>query len=370
MRLALQALFTTTGANEEGTARRALLERKLRADERSAGFFRRLRAAADDPTLGAPEIFAEESFPDANVVAEYLDGQAVPELARAYEDACWDSPEMLAEIGCCYDVLNNDALNAVVVPKNCRRRLYYIAWEESAIDVSAEKESPTLTAKATTPVGCVEQSEAETVDAVDSNEAKNAETLPVKRTKTTRKKGKKAETVRSTLEAERSWRRRGKRLSARLTLALGLSAVGYCGWQTLQDKPSETLPLGTATVEIEKPDKLEGSLETAEASEPLRPTTISTSDFDDIPAISLAEKNQTASSEAFEELTNVAPEENEAPRLAALPNLTDDATNWEASEPDAERRRVGLGGEEPWQSRPAIQIPTQNNDVFMKTQLY
>lgn len=370
MRLALQALFTTTGANEEGTARRALLERKLRADERSAGFFRRLRAAADDPTLGAPEIFAEESFPDANVVAEYLDGQAVPELARAYEDACWDSPEMLAEIGCCFDILNNDALNAVVAPKNCRRRLYYIAWEESAIDVSSEKESPTLTAKSATLDACVEPNETGTVDASDSNELENAETLPVKRTKASRKKGKKPETVRSTLEAERSWRRRSKRLSARLALALSLSAVGYCGWQTLQEEPSETLRLGTATAEIEKPDKLDGSLETADVPTPLRPTTISTSNFDEIPAISLAETPQTASSEAFEAQANVAPGENEAPKLAALPNLTDDATHWETTEPDAERRRVGLGSEEPWQSRPAIQIPAQNNDVFMKTQLF
>ncbi|MBQ8362446.1 MAG: hypothetical protein IJX36_00785, partial [Thermoguttaceae bacterium] len=221
MRLALQALFTTTGANEDGTARRALLERKLRADERSAGFFRRLRAAADDSTLGAPEIFAEESFPDANVVAEYLDGQAAPELARAYEDACWDSPEMLAEIGCCCDILNNDALNAVVVPKNCRRRLYYIAWEEGASDVATEKEPPTLTTRLATSDACVEQEEAEANDA-NENETKNAETLPVKRAKVTRKKGKKPESVRSTLEAERSWRRRGKRLSARLALALGL----------------------------------------------------------------------------------------------------------------------------------------------------
>lgn len=370
MRLALQALFTTTGANEEGAARRASLERKLRADERSAGFFRRLRAAADDSTLGAPEIFAEESFPDANVVAEYLDGQADPELARAYEDACWDSPEMLAEIGCCCDILNNDALNMVVVPKNCRRRLYYIAWEESAIDVSSEKEPPTLTTKLAASDVCVEQDETEAREAIDSNEAENAKTLPVKRMKRTRAKGKKAESVRSTLEAERSWRRRGKRLSSRLALALGLLAVGYCGWQTLRERPSETLQLRTANSGVERNDSLDVSLETAEAATSLCPTTISTSNFDEIPTISLAETPQTALSEASDDLTNVATEENDPPKLAALPNLTDDATNWETSEPNAERRRVGLGGDEPWQSRPAIQIPTQNNDVFMKTQLY
>ncbi|MBQ9127323.1 MAG: hypothetical protein IJY15_06135 [Thermoguttaceae bacterium] len=102
----------------------------------------------------------------------------------------------------------------------------------------------------------------------------------------------------------------------------------------------------------------------------MRPTTISTSNFDEIPAISLAENPQIAPNAASGDLANVATEENEPAKLAALPNLTDDATNWETSEPDAERRRVGLGGDEPWQSRPAIQIPAQNNDVFMKTQLY
>ncbi|MBR2003787.1 MAG: hypothetical protein IKK39_00970 [Thermoguttaceae bacterium] len=369
MRLALQALFTTTGANEEGTARRALLERKLRTNERSAGFFRRLRAAADDPTLGAPEIFAEESFPDANVVAEYLDGQAAPELARAYEDACWDSPEMLAEIGCCCDILNNDSLNAVVAPKNCRRRLYYIAWEEGAINVSSEKETPTLTTTLAPSDACVAQDEAEASDAIPLDDAKNAKVLTVKRSRVKRKRERKrSESVRSTLEAERSWRRRGKRWSARLALALSLLAVGYCGWQTLQEKPSETLELGTAKPKVENVEAGLAALESTEA--PLRPTTISTSNIEELPLVSLAEATQIAQSELVDDWANDTMTENELSKLAALPNLTEGEANLEGPQPNAERRRVGLGGDEPWQSRPAIQIPAQNNDVFMKTQLY
>lgn len=369
MRLALQALFTTTGANEEGTARRALLERKLRTNERSAGFFRRLRAAADDPTLGAPEIFAEESFPDANVVAEYLDGQAAPELARAYEDACWDSPEMLAEIGCCCDILNNDSLNAVVAPKNCRRRLYYIAWEEGAINVSPENETPTLTTTLAPSDACVAQDEAEAIDAIPLDEAENAKVLTVRRSRVKRKRErKKSESVRSALEAERSWRRRGKRWSARLALALSLLAVGYCGWQTLQEKPSETLELGTAKPKVENVDAGLAALEAPET--PLRPTTISTSNIEEIPIVSLADSPQIAQSESVDDLSNDITAEETPPKLAALPDLTEGEANLEGARPNAERRRVGLGGDEPWQSRPAIQIPAQNNDVFTKTQLY
>lgn len=379
MRLALQALFTTTGANEEETARRALLERKLRANERSAGFFRRLRVAADDPTLGAPEIFAEESFPDANVVAEYLDGQAASELARAYEDACWDSPEMLAEIGCCCDILNNDALSAVVVPKNCRRRLYYIAWEESAGNVASGQDTTTITTGLALSAPSDSREEAETVDAISREKTENAKTLTVAQTNVKRKRErKKSESVRSTLEAERSWRRRGQRLTARLALALGLMAIGYCGWQTLQEKPSETLRLERSRPKVEESNNGEATLESAEiaqraAEAPLRPTTISTSNFDEIPAISLDEKTQTASTEGIADLASVETSDAEPLKLAIAPNLPSEElseANFEAQQPNAERRRVGLGSDEPWLSRPALQIPAQNNDVFTKTERY
>lgn len=383
MRLALQALFTTTGANEEDAARRALLERKLRTNERSAGFFRRLRAAADDPTLGAPEIFAEESFPDANVVAEYLDGQAEAELARAYEDASWDSPEMLAEVGCCYDILNNDALNSVVAPKNCRRRLYYIAWEENAVNVSPEEKAPipVLAMSFAPSEASVAQDDAETIDAfapTTSQNAQDAKDVTAKPTKAKRKKErKKGESVRSTLEAERSLGRRFKRLSARLTMALGLLAIGYCGWQTLEEKPSETLQLEKSPPKIETANNWSAPVETAEA--PLRPTTISSSNVDEIPAISFDAESQMAASEASEGAASVLLDETESPKLAALPNLTsslasDEALNepnWESEAPeDVERRRVGLGSAEPWESRPTIEIPAQNNDVFGKSALY
>lgn len=373
MRLALQALFTTNGANEEEATRRALLERKLRANERSAGFFRRLRVAADDPTLGAPEIFAEESFPDANVVAEYLDGQAAPELARDYEDACWDSPEMLAEVGRCCDILNNDALNSVVAPKNCRRRLYYIAWEESAINVLPEAGTPILTANLAIPESrdAQDETKASVLNEVETGE--NAEILTADRAKVKRKEErKKPKSVRSTLEAERSWFRRGKRLSARLALASGLLVAGYYGWQTLQEKPSETLLLETPSQKIEAANRLSASLENGET--PLCPTTISSADTDQIPTISLEENWQTAANETFDELAKVESEEMEPPKLAILPSLPSETVSAQANEetprPNAQRRRVGLGSDEPWQSRPAIQIPAQNNDVFMKTELY
>ncbi|MGN0930986.1 MAG: hypothetical protein ACI4NP_04660 [Thermoguttaceae bacterium] len=85
------------------------------------------------PLQKAPEVFADESFPDANIVAEYLDCQLEStEVSDEYEDVCYDSPEMLAEAADCYDLLNNCLCKPMNAPKNCRRRLYYVAWEEAA----------------------------------------------------------------------------------------------------------------------------------------------------------------------------------------------------------------------------------------------
>lgn len=132
MRLALQALFgVRNGTAKDGCDYRAQIERELRNNERSGRFLRKLREVVLDSKLKAPEIFAEESFPDANVVAEYLDCQSESrEVRDEYERICWDSPEILAEVGCCYDVLTNRLDKAMGAPRNCRRRLYYIAWEE------------------------------------------------------------------------------------------------------------------------------------------------------------------------------------------------------------------------------------------------
>ena len=132
MRLALQALFDPVDdGTEEGKRRAERIEREARVNERCGVFMRKLRDAVTDSSLKAPPIFAEESFPDANIVAEYLDCQSESDSVREeYERVCYESPEILAEVGCCYDILTNRLNREVEAPKNCRRRLYYVAWEE------------------------------------------------------------------------------------------------------------------------------------------------------------------------------------------------------------------------------------------------
>ena len=362
MRLALQALFLAPEADEEGAARRALLERRLRADERSAGFFRRLRAVVDDASLQAPEIFAEESFPDANVVAEYLDSQSTSEVARAYEDVCWDSPEALAEVGRCYDILNNDALNCVVAPKNCRRRLYYIAWEENCVNVAPTSENESsLFSEPFSSSEPFDSDEEKRESAEERSDAALRKTKK-KREEKSGKPSKSVETVGATLAAERSLWRRAKRLTSRATLALGLGGAICFGWQILSDdKRSETFELETSKAEAVVSD---ASLEGDGGEEvPLRPTVISGVGVDELPATSLGESTNDALT-AYE--TSNA--EAGATKVAVLPNASevedfDNATN-------TERPRVGLGGEEPWARRPSIEIPAQNNDVFKKTNRY
>ena len=132
MRLALQALFCKgQDSSEEDLRRRAIIENELRNNARSAEFFRKIRQVVSAPLRKAPEVFADESFPDANIVAEYLDCQLEStEISDEYERVCCESPEILAEVGDCYDVLNNRLPQPLTAPKNCRRRLYYVAWEE------------------------------------------------------------------------------------------------------------------------------------------------------------------------------------------------------------------------------------------------
>lgn len=144
MRTALQAAFGFGGTalGDETREKREKIERELRRDERSVRFFQRLRAATSRIDLNAPEVFAEESFPDANIVAEYLDCNDIsPEIAAEYEKVCWESPEILAEIGCCFDFLTNALADASEPPVNCRRRLYYIAWEEATASASGKTDA-------------------------------------------------------------------------------------------------------------------------------------------------------------------------------------------------------------------------------------
>lgn len=150
MRLALQALFGShDNQTEEGRKRFERIERELRNNERSSNFLRRLNRVVADPRLKAPEIFADESFPDANIVAEYLDCQSESEeICAEYERVCIEEPEILAEVGCCYDMLMNRFDKQLDTPKIYKRRLYYIIWEEEtapensldeAVDVEASE---------------------------------------------------------------------------------------------------------------------------------------------------------------------------------------------------------------------------------------
>lgn len=134
MRLALQALFCKNqGTSVEDDKRRERIENDLRRNPRSVDFFRKMRLVMGRPLEKAPEVFSDESFPDANIVAEYLDCQLEStEVSDEYEDVCYNSPEMLVEAADCYDLLNNCLCKPMSAPKNCRRRLYYVAWEEAA----------------------------------------------------------------------------------------------------------------------------------------------------------------------------------------------------------------------------------------------
>ncbi|MGI6401671.1 MAG: hypothetical protein ACOX0A_06115 [Thermoguttaceae bacterium] len=131
MRQALRAFFCNNQTSDGDPQERARIENELRNDARCAEFFRKISQTESVPLQKAPEVFADESFPDPNIVAEYLDCQLnSPEICDEYERVCCESPEILAEVADCYDVLNNRLPTPASAPKNCRRRLYYVAWEE------------------------------------------------------------------------------------------------------------------------------------------------------------------------------------------------------------------------------------------------
>ncbi|MDO5308674.1 MAG: hypothetical protein Q4G03_04175 [Planctomycetia bacterium] len=131
MRVALQAIYPDRNdVSQESLARRSRVERELQNDARSMGFYRKLQMILDHPPCRAPEVFADESFPDANIVAEYLDYQSQSEeVELEFERVCLESSEILAEVANCYDILTNCLNQPIEAPRNCRRRLYYLAWE-------------------------------------------------------------------------------------------------------------------------------------------------------------------------------------------------------------------------------------------------
>ena len=166
MKLALQAMYgCKRDASDESVRRRAQIEKDLKSDARSAEFLRKLRLVADDPTIKAPEIFADVSYPDPNIVASYLDGQIDSDLSREYEDACLESAMMLAEVGDSCDVLNNRLILPVEAPRFLRRRLYEL---ENESDVALEVESDAVRAE----TNCVASS-----DALDSERPRAKKTL-------------------------------------------------------------------------------------------------------------------------------------------------------------------------------------------------
>ena len=138
MRLALQALFCHDQNLSSGE--RARIENELRNNSRSVEFFRKIRQTTSAPLRKAPEVFADESFPDPNIVAEYLDCQLESqEISEEYERVCAESPEILAEVADCCDILNNRLPQPTTAPQECRRQLYYVAWEEEPPYVSTRE---------------------------------------------------------------------------------------------------------------------------------------------------------------------------------------------------------------------------------------
>lgn len=90
----------------------------------------RIRAAAENPQLGAPEIFDVNAYPSANLVAAYFDDPAPDARAQSgYEQQCLRSDTLMAEAACCFEILHFCLEQPVRVPKSCRQRLYAIKNE-------------------------------------------------------------------------------------------------------------------------------------------------------------------------------------------------------------------------------------------------
>ncbi len=99
----------------------------------------RLRLAARNSDLSAPEVFDTSSYPGVNLVASYFDNpEPLSRQELLYEERCQRSDVLLAEAFCCFDILHVWLERSVRVPKSCRQRLY-------AIRDDAREESPSLT---------------------------------------------------------------------------------------------------------------------------------------------------------------------------------------------------------------------------------
>ncbi len=96
-------------------------------DSNTLEILKRLQSVCDQKGLGAPEVFSDESFPDINIVAEFIENRLNDDtLAREYEKICLNSDQLLAELGTCYKIAVGSKDIPVVIPRNCRHRLYYL----------------------------------------------------------------------------------------------------------------------------------------------------------------------------------------------------------------------------------------------------
>lgn len=104
---------------------------RQKTDPRLLRLAERLRRAAANPDLPAPEVFDPNVYPSANLVAAYFDAPSPGSgQERRYEEACLkSSPEadsLLAELFCCSEILSIWQEKPVRAPKSCRQRLYAI----------------------------------------------------------------------------------------------------------------------------------------------------------------------------------------------------------------------------------------------------
>ncbi len=335
MRLALQALFRgARDLSEDGVRLRAKIENELRNNPRSAEFYRKLELSVSDPRLKAPEIFGVESFPDSNIVAEYLDATLESlELSDEYEKLCLERPEALAEVGDCYDILNNRLAHATKAPANCRRRLYNIALEDErpeSATVAAENDERESLEDATANV--VEEettSEGENVLATVEKAPLEPETKKKRGRKTVADLGKKTVSFGA------------KSILALLVTIGGLRIFAATRARLMNDAtPSNEIVVVDAT-----------------NSQTQDQGTVSSSGFHSVPS---SDVNPVGGSSA-----------NEPPKLArdfdeqpagARPQRWNDFENEESNDPGVEedRERIVTSDE----LRNPMTIPYQSNDVF------
>lgn len=108
-----------------------LESRKRDSEDPHTRLLQRLFDLNQIKTMSAPEIFAEESFPDANIVAEYLENTLDDiDLVAEYEKVCTQSDMLLAELSSCFHLYENRKNISVSVPRHCRHRLYYLACSD------------------------------------------------------------------------------------------------------------------------------------------------------------------------------------------------------------------------------------------------